>query len=361
MSLEKNRIIIIFSIIVFFTTLTIRSHAAIIYITSIDVGKQQKVTQKDIFRIVFYNVENFFDTICSKDYIAFSREGSYHWTKNRYYKKLNNISKAMYNCGNFDAPDMIGVCEVESKQVLEDLCKKTILNKFSYRYLHIEDRDPRGIEVALLYKPDVFNLISYEYIDLSIDTSVYIARRALLAKFCLDSSDTIAILVNHWPSRYSGLNRTQEKRNSAAKVIKSVCRELLSDLRYLVIMGDFNDEPDSESLLEITGTKSDTIYYPENKYIYNSFLFNPKPNKGSIKRKGRWYYFDQILFSSPFISNSSLTIKNSKAKLVEECFLLEEDPKYPGYRPSRTYNGMRYNGGYSDHLPVYIDIIRTKE
>ncbi len=309
------------------------------------------------YRIVFYNTENLFDinndTLTNDD--AFTPEGAMHWTRSRYKNKLNNLSKVFVAAGGWQPPDIIGLCEIENADVLKDLTVHTPVSKFSYRIVHRDSDDARGIDVALLYYPGTVKYINSGFYSLS--KQGILTRDILYFKALLDT-DTCHFFVNHWPSRSAGQLETEPARVAAAKLLRLLADSILirnQDAR-IVIMGDFNDEPEDISLSQILGahTRFEAAVPSE---LYNLSSLPPGNKTGTIKYQGQWSVFDQMIVSGALLSPSNkLKTSSYKFKIFDRDFLLTEDEQYSGKMPFRTYYGYRYQEGFSDHLPVYLDL-----
>jgi predicted extracellular nuclease len=314
------------------------------------------------YRIVFYNVENLFDTKdnpYTKDE-EFLPDGDRHWTSYKYRQKLKNIYQVIVAIGGWNPPIIIGLCEVENREVLNDLIKSTPLSRHAYTIVHHESPDHRGIDVALLYRSKKFKLLDKKFIPVKFPFNPSLTTRDILyAKGMLPTQDTIHFFVNHWPSRYGGRLESQPKRVRAAKILKNHIRAL-QDSTYrskIIVMGDFNDEPRNKSIKEIlnAGSSFHSIK-PGNLYNLSGYLQEQK-NTGSYKYKGHWNMLDQFIVSGACLTNSEkIHIGKNEASVFRPKFLLEKDNHYVGYKPFRTYLGYRYNGGFSDHLPIYLDL-----
>lgn len=310
---------------------------------------------------MFYNVENLFDI---KDNPATSDEeftpgGARRWTYRRFNKKLLNTSKVILNASGWTPPHLIMLCEVENRFVLEKLLKDTPLKAFPYKIIHKESPDNRGIDVALLYNAEVFYPLEYKYYPLESHTGKKIASREILyVSGILNECDTLHLFGNHWPSRYSGLLESQSGRHLAALILRT-CIEKVQERHVnpkIIIAGDFNDQPTNESMLvHLQAMKPEGILYQKN--LYNLSLAWLKEDIKTLKYHFQWSVFDQIIVSGSLIEseNGSYT-KPEWAKIVKLPFLLGKDERYGGMKLFRTYYGYRYQGGFSDHLPVLLKI-----
>ncbi len=306
------------------------------------------------YRIMFYNVENFFDaeTDTSRSYNEFTPEGDLHWTYRKVIAKRNAIYKVITAVGGWSPPTIIGMAEVENQQVLEQLISQTPLNRHGYQIVHFDSPDFRGIDAALLYTPD-FNLLYARSVKITDpDDSTFKTRDMIYAKGLINA-DTLHIVVNHWTSRYRGLLESKPKRilqaNQLIAFTDSICKK--NPKAKIILMGDFNDTPENESmgLLVESGHScqfTNLTLKAENKNV-----------RGTLKFQGQWSVFDQILVTNDLLSdNSSLSVSENRGVIFSDSFVLEKDKKFGGYQPYRTNVGFTYHGGFADHLPVYMDL-----
>lgn len=318
------------------------------------------------FRIMFYNVENMYDT---KDNATtndddLTPQGKLHWTDYRYWKKQHNIATVISAVGEGNPPALIGLCEVENDSVLYDLTQRTKLRKDKYRYIVTASKDLRGSNVALLYQRDQFKVLTTRsYTPYYDKDSLKATRDILHVAGKVVNGDTLDIFVCHFPSRREGVKRTRPLRTRCAEVLREKADSIfkLRKQPNILIMGDFNDYPDDISLNEVLAAKPvDSL--PSPSCLYNLFYHkNKDKNKGSYKYRGRWGYVDQFIVSGTLLDEKAATrVKGRDANVFHAGFLLEDDnPKYGGVKPLRTYSGWKYLGGYSDHLPIYMDLYIT--
>ncbi len=322
-------------------------------------------TKYKIRTIAFYNVENLFDTV--NDSLTFDDQrtpnGKYKWTKKRYYQKIENISKVLSQIGKEltgASPDIIGLCEIENKQVLVDLVNHPNLKNKNYGIVHHDSPDERGIDVALLYKQKAFipNTINNHRLLLFDDDGFRnYTRDQLIVEGVLDG-ENIYFIVNHWPSRSGGEAKSKPNRINAAKLNKKIIDSVqhLNPEAKLISIGDFNDDPANSSfkkVLKTIGKKKNV----KDKELYNPFEKMYKKGLGSLAYRDKWNLFDQIFVTKSLISN----IKNGytfwKAGIYNPSYIINSKGKYKGY-PFRTYAGGNYSKGYSDHFPVYMFLIK---
>lgn len=289
------------------------------------------------------NCENLFDyhDDVDKDDSEYLPESTRHWTRKRYWRKLNNIAQELLSTSDDGIPDLIALCEVENDSALHDLTKRSLLRNAGYEYLMTSSPDLRGIDVALLYSPFSFAPINSYSLRVTPIEGMRPTRDILYAAGQIVTGDTLHIFVVHAPSRYGGERYSRPFRKAVAdRLCQSVdsIRSLNSEAQIL-IAGDFNDEADSPALLQI-GQHG----------LYNLTQDAEGENgvKGTYRYQGEWGSIDHIL-ASPNIYNKVESVRIHSPK-----FLLEDEKLYGGFRPRRTYNGMRYQPGYSDHLPLVV-------
>jgi len=308
---------------------------------------------------MFYNTENFFD--CEDDSLTndeeFTSEANRRWNPARLHSKAERLAKVILAAGKWNAPVAVGLCEVEGLSVLELLTRNEPLNKFHYKIVHKDSPDKRGIDVALLYRPELFRPFDYVAIPVvDLKDQSFKTRDILLVSGVLNGCDTLHLFVNHWPSRSGGLMETQRFRSLAAETLRQSVQRLFFRFSKakIICMGDFNDMPTDDSLLKILGAK--TSDNPELK----GELINLSAGWGSngiqtIKSKYSWEVFDQWIVSDYFLQKNRC-FKFVNAEIFKAGFLLEPDIKFGGLKPKRTYVGFKYQEGFSDHLPVLLQV-----
>lgn len=318
------------------------------------------IEKQRLIRAMFYNCENFFDTQNDsiKNDEEFLPEGDKHWTTSKYFEKQNQVSKVITAIGGWSPPDIVGLCEIENSFVLNGLIRNSPLYNFEYKIAHKESPDQRGIDVAMLYQPKKFKLINTDFIKIKFEGSTSTTRDILYASGIIPNNDTLHVFITHWPSRWGGQLESEYKRVHVANIMKQTVDSIfnLFPTANILIMGDFNDEPFNKSVQKVLKAKQD-FKNIEKKQLYNlSSVFCDNPNIGTHKYKGKWSVLDQIIVSG------NLLLKNTKTCTSEEDihiynadFLLEKDNNHLGVKPYRTYIGFKYHGGFSDHLPTFID------
>ncbi|MFK7908634.1 MAG: hypothetical protein AB8B69_26120 [Chitinophagales bacterium] len=313
---------------------------------------------KHEIKVACYNVENLFDTKDDAGKIdeEFMPESKKEWTQERYIKKLNGIYKVLTSMeGDGNVPAIIGLTEVENKNVLRDLVRQTSINE-RYGIIHHESPDVRGIDCALLYDSSIFKVLEHEALPITFDFSPDVTTRDIIyAKGQINGTDEILhVFVNHWSSRRGGLEASEIKRVTCALVLKGKLMEIFAEDENakIVIMGDFNDETDNKSIVQTLGAKVNSKAL-QNKELFNTAAALDKAGKGTYNYKGNWNMLDQIIVSGNLLNDKKGLNSSSKMVIFQEDWMMYDDKK-KGKVPSRTYGGPNYYGGYSDHLPVYL-------
>jgi predicted extracellular nuclease len=312
-------------------------------------------------RVMFYNVENLFDTFNDslKNDESFTPEGNHHWTEFRYNKKLKSLSKVILAAGGWEAPEIIGLCEIENRFVLDQLVQKTGLRNIGYQIIHEESPDRRGIDVAMMYRPNKFTPINHQAINITFPFDPGSKTRDILyVRGLVGDQDTVHLFVNHWPSKFGGAKETEPKRMFVAKLLRNKVDSIfaLNADANIVIMGDLNDEPTDESVMKGLKPETDLSKLKRNNQLFN--LMYAIRHKGSHKYQDSWSTIDQFIVSGGLmLRTEGLRVAPEKAVIFEADFLLEVDERNMGKKPFRTYIGMKYHGGYADHLPIYVDLL----
>lgn len=300
------------------------------------------------FSLAFYNLENLFDPFendktLDKD---FTPNGTYNWDDLKYQQKINNLSLTISKIGltrSDSPPVLIGICEVENKSCLEDLVQSQSLKNFDYGYIFHKSPDRRGIHVALLYQKKHFQVSESKAISINFKDQIESeGTRDILHINGMLFGEQIHLILNHWPSRSDGTKKTNHKRISASHELQKIINKISVSDKFarIIIMGDFNDDPSSESL---------TPFLKQG--FTNPMLQFQKLKKGSVKFKGKWIMFDQILFNDNL--REAKWFDYQSAQIFVEPNLIQKSGRYRG-SPKRTFVGSYYVGGYSDHLPVFI-------
>jgi predicted extracellular nuclease len=319
------------------------------------------------FRAMSYNVENLFD--CQhdslKDDYQYLPDSKYQWTESRYRAKLDCIAttiaaSAVTTKKETHLPDLVALCEVENDHCLTDLTRHSKLSgnaaQNAYEYVMTDSPDKRGVDVALLYQPGSFQLISKQCVRVPYEEVNRKPTRDILhVTGRVQSGDTLDVFVCHMPSRAGGQEKSEFYRLFACSLLRTTVDSVLMERQHpnALIMGDFNDYPDDRSIRVVLGARQ-----PEKGKIQPYRLYNLMAGRegGTYRYRGEWNSLDHIIVSGYLLQgHKPIQTSYDKAQILRHAFLLEEDTKYGGDTPFRTYFGPRYHGGYSDHLPVCVD------
>ena len=307
-------------------------------------------SETSYYTIGFYNLENLFDTKDDKNVLDddFTENSPRNWNTDRYNTKIRKLGKIIKKLGKenkLHPPLIVGVAEVENKDVLHDLINSKYLKNFGYQFIHFDSPDERGIDTALLFRENYFNVLESEAIPLYINNTNGqrdYTRDILYVKGEIENN-IIHLLVNHWPSRRSGNDETVYKRKAAAVKNREIIDRIVNedpDAKVL-IMGDFNDNPSSESIVILKNTD-----------FYNPMDLLLTKEKGTLNYRGEWNLFDQIIISNNFLKPYDNPFQFVESNIFNPKELQEFTGKYKG-SPFRTYIGEKFLGGLSDHFPVY--------
>lgn len=333
--------------------------------------------------IIFWNTENYFDPFNNPgtNDDDFTPSGKYYWTWKKFEKKRDDLAKVILiaadECGQ--APALIGLAEVENRFVLNQLVNETPLARLNYRIIHKDSPDPRGIDVALLYRPEVFKVLKVRFLpDSTVLSSFdrngtgcalrYNTRWILYAKGLVNQVDTLHVFVNHWPSKLGGEQKTLESRMLVSNILRSFTDSIFysTPAADIVLMGDFNDGPGSAPLKNLSRFKNCATY-----------VAGLQGDRGTHKYNGKWEVLDQFLISQHLVYNADnnrnklagstidslgagkqwLYCTDSCMTIFHSGFLLEKDKIFLGDKMRKTLNGPQYLGGTSDHLPILLKIM----
>ena len=320
-----------------------------------------------IHTIAFYNVENLFDTINDVNKndeaspimeIKFNRSEIYN-------KKVNNMASVIADIGTDlvkKSPSIVGLCEVENKNVIEDLLKDKHLKDKNYEIIHYDSPDERGIDVAMIYNKNVFKINStksHELIIYDNNSSKRNYTRDQLVVSGLLEDELIHLIVNHWPSRSGGEERSRAGRIAAAELNKKIIDSLQKKYKNakIITMGDFNDDPHDDSIKKIINAKKHI------KDVKENGMYNPMESIlsdqgiGTNAYRDSWQLFDQIIVSKTFLNKKYDSYQFYKAGVFNKSYLINKSGRYKGY-PFRSFSWGSFTGGYSDHLPPYIYLIK---
>ncbi len=318
--------------------------------------------------IVFYNVENFFDTINdpNTDDKEFTPKGKKRWTSQKYHQKLTNIERVFADIANAngDFPTVIGLSEVETKSILEDIASTKSMAAANYKIVHYDSPEERGVDVAFLYCPDQFKIEGSHPVKTIIPNQTNFATRDILTVWGKIEEQDFFFMVVHWPSRWSGTNQSEYLRISCATQMRQIV-DSVSTIRpdtKFILMGDFNDDPNDKSITDGLKAKSN-IEKLEKGDLYNPFYDMLMAGYGTLAYNDIWNIFDNIIISENLINAPSAELKLQKsiynsqfyANIFKPSYLIQQEGRFKGY-PFRSFSRNKWMGGYSDHLPVFINI-----
>ena len=328
-------------------------------------GQSLKSQENDykVATVAFYNLENLFDTTDNEgvEDEEYTPDSQKNWNTKKYNNKLKKLSHAISKIGKDLSPippTILGVSEIENKGVLEDLIQQPELESHNYGIVHYNSPDDRGIDVGLLYQKEHFTVTNSTSTPVKVEDEEDFKTRDQLVVSGVMDNERMHFIVNHWPSRYGGEKRSRPFRIAAAKVCRSLVDSLieLEDDPKIIVMGDFNDDPIDKSVkkyLNTTGKKGkadkETLYNP----MYSMF----EKGLGTLAYRDQWNLFDQLIVSKAFIDKKKDSYRLYKTNIFNKDFLIRDEGKYKGY-PKRTHAGGIYLNGYSDHLPVYLYLIK---
>ena len=322
----------------------------VLIFSSLQIYSQEKQTQTNNFTIVTFNVENLFDTINNpnKNDEDFLPEGKKKWNSYKYNKKLSDLATTISSINTNELPEIVGLCEIENKKVIEDLIAQPSLKNGKYSIVHEESPDERGIDNALIYKSSKFKYISHRAITINLSDKKDKTRDILYVKGVADKTDTLHIFVNHWSSRSGGMEASEIKRVYAALTLRREVDSIFRTNRNakIVVMGDLNDEPTNKSVFTILQSNNKRKNQ-EPLELYNlMYDLHNNGNVGSYNYKGTWNIIDNLIVSQDFFSsNPGFKLKYDSGKIFSTDSLKDQSKK--GF------------DGFSDHYPIYI--VLTKQ
>jgi len=316
----------------------------------------------DTVSIAFWNVQNLFDIADDplKEDEEFLPSSEKEWTPERLNKKIYNLSRIIRSMNNDNGPDILGVCEVEHQHLLDSLTTKFFTDK-NYKVAYLESPDGRGIDNGLIYNSKLFSLLSVKGDTIKLDDG-YPTRLILNVNVITKLKDTLHIYVNHWPSRRGGESESEPNRIRAAETLRnSVDKNFIAnDKSKIIIIGDFNDEPNNVSLLNTLKaspflcSKGDSVL-PANE-LFNLAYKDFNDGLGSYKYQDNWNMLDQIIVSGSMLTDKKLSYICESFEVYKPFIMVTHSGKYEG-TPFPTYGGNRYLGGYSDHYPVITKFV----
>lgn len=309
--------------------------------------------------IAFYNTENLYDTIDQPnvDDTEFTPGAPSKWNTTRYQLKLQHLSEVISKIGVDEVGELplaIGLAEVENRGVIEDLIHTPKLKSANYGIVHFDSPDKRGIDVALIYRQDLFMVTATHKAPLHVDSlPTFFTRDQLVVSGIFDNKP-LHFIINHWPSRMGGEERSAPLRNAAARLCRSLADSLMKidPKAKIIIMGDLNDDPTNESITKYMHAQS-SKHATRRGDLFDPMIKLFSDGKGTLEYKGKWNLFDQFIVSYGLVSAPKKEYHFLAGNVYKEQYLLEQVGQYKG-TPWRTYAGTKYLGGYSDHLPSYI-------
>ena len=331
-------------------------------IVSISIAQKQQYKSAIV---AFYNLENFYDTVDNPNINdeEFLPAGPKNYNSKVYWTKVEHLATVISQIGtdiNPDGPALLGVAEIENDTVLNDLIHQPLLKPRNYSFVHYDSRDIRGVDVALLYNPKYFKVLESRKLFVHMPTGAkqtFFTRDVLWVKGLL-SGDTINVFVNHWPSRVGGEQRSAPGRAAAAQVDKNFIDsiEKINPDSKIIVMGDLNDDPISPSVTKVLGAKE---YMEDVKpgELYNPWIDMYKKGLGTLAYQDAWGLFDQIMINYSWLNKNQTGFFYYQPHIFNKAFMIENIGKYKGY-PMRTWDGNTYRGGYSDHFPTYIILLK---
>ena len=315
---------------------------------------------KSPITVAFYNCENFFDTKDdpNKKDDEFLPESPLKWDETRFMNKLTKVAQVLDSTVAGDGlPELVGLVEIENKEVLEELVSKSQFKTKSYGVLSTDSPDERSIDVGLLYDKAVFTLVDFK--ELNATNSAlgdYKTRNVLFATLKATNGDVIYVFVNHWPSRREGEKESEPRRIFAAEQVRNKINELQkkNPKSKVIVMGDFNDHPDNNSILN---TLKATDNPKDKGDLYNAFKTLDAAKQGTHYYDKEWRVLDQIMVSQAFIgAKKGYKFNPKNAHILRKDFVMFKNTKTGEEKPNRTYSGEKYYNGYSDHLSIYITL-----
>jgi hypothetical protein len=348
--------------------LLILTYFAFQYANAIAQQKGSSSSEKELYLscIAFYNVENLFDTIDTpgKDDAEYLPGAPIQWNTQKYNAKLNKLSEVISQLGTEAVPTgpaVVGLCEVETQGVVEDLAKNEKLKKNNYQVVFHDGPDRRGVDVALMYNSELFTVTNSKSYTLRLASDTSFRTRDQLVVSGKLQGEEMHFIVCHWPSRRGGEKKSRPLRIEAAKLARHIIDSLLkidANAR-IILMGDLNDDPINASVKKTIGTTADPQQASTQKF-YNAMEDLYKKGIGTLAYRDNWNLFDQMILSPGIAKGGKDTWGFYKAKVFNRDFVKQSDGNFKGY-PWRTYVGGTYYGGYSDHFAVYVFLVKEKK
>ncbi|MDE6860268.1 MAG: endonuclease/exonuclease/phosphatase family protein [Duncaniella sp.] len=318
-----------------------------------------------VYGVAFYNLENLFDTINTngKYDLEFSPRGARKWDSEKYWSKINNLATCIANMTTETTPHgpaVIGVAEIENKGVLDDLVNAEVLKPWNLQVIHHDSPDRRGVDVGLLYSPYFFRPLDVTNHTLVVPGNPDLLTRDQMCVTGVMGGDTVSVIVNHWPSRLGGQERSSYLREAAGSLCKHIADSLwaIRPNQGVIIMGDLNDDPNDRSCALALGAKREMEDVAPHGF-YNPWWNVLASGFGTLKYRGKWNLFDQIIVSGTLLPQNGAKLAYWQCIINDFEFLYTPDGQYKGY-PLRTYSGGNWLNGYSDHFPTEIFLVKEK-
>lgn len=314
-----------------------------------------KGKKEQLYGVAFYNLENLFDTRHDegkKDY-EYLPDGRNKWDDEKYQAKLKNMSTVLSMLATDKLPEgpaVIGMAEVENNRVLQDLLKQPALADRGYEMIHYEGPDERGVDCAFFYNPKIYTPTSSRLVPYRLMQPTDRPTREFLVIDGKLAGERVAFIINHWPSR-GAASPYREHAGEQVRALKDSLQSLDRKIK-IVIMGDMNDDPMDKSMAEALGArqKKENV---EKRGLFNPWWDTLASGNGTLKYRGKWNLFDQIVFTENFLKKRTRKLSYSSHEIFQRDFMLQQEGKYKGY-PKRTHAGGKWMNGYSDHLPTIV-------
>ncbi len=332
-----------------------------VFIYSCSVAQEGLYNKDNFITIASYNVENLYDTIDdpTTDDNEFLPNTSNDWNTDKYQQKIKNLAHVISAINKYELPELIGLIEIENANVIQDLINNELLAKGNYGIVHKDSPDKRGIDVALIYRKDEFQVIEFEAINIFYDFEPQTTTRDILyVKGKLKNGEIIHVFENHWSSRRDGEETSEPKRMHTAKILREKVDAIFKKDKKakIIIMGDFNDEPSNKSLNEILMASGQKNSQNSNQ-LYNLMFDKHLLGYGTYYYKAGWNMLDNLIVSVALLdSPGKYQLSFDGGQIFSTRWMMYDNVKTGELTPNRSYSGPKYHGGYSDHLPVYMII-----
>ena len=339
----------------------------LLFLSVVAFAATTAMAQQKPYMVAFYNLENLFDIYNDPETHddEFTPEGVKQWNEIKYQKKLSNMERVLFDMASIqrDYPIVIGVSEIENRSVLEDLVSQPKLKGANYRICHYDSPDARGVDVAFLYRADVFKLEGSDNIKLVVEELPDFRTRDLVVMWGSIEGEPFYFLVSHWPSRLGGKEASAFKREACAKQIREIKDSVLKEnpATKVIVMGDFNDDATDSSIVKTMGAKG-KIKELESGDFFNPYNQMLRAGLGTLAYQDAWNLFDNICITENLVNAEEGKLRLVKGQgmkywgnIFTRPYMLQQEGQYKGY-PLRTFVTNNFQNGFSDHFPVYIYI-----